>query len=78
MDGQAKGVKFKPIRGNAVFWVNLDKDGKGDRRTVHAGLPIGEGEKIGLNIWPRKYFGSVDDGEKVRKAQKAWDGKWKE
>jgi len=55
-DGEAKGIKFKPITGNAIFWVNLDKDGRGDRRLVHAGLPVGEGEKIGMNLWPRKYF----------------------
>jgi prolyl 4-hydroxylase len=79
MDGEVKGVKFKPIRGNAVFWVNLDKEGKGDRRVVHAGLPVGDGEKIGLNIWPRKYFGSVDGGEEgVKKERKTWAGTWKQ
>jgi len=56
-EGAAKGVKFRPIRGNAVFWVNLDEGGKGDRRVVHAGLPVEEGEKIGMNIWPRRFFG---------------------
>ncbi|KAF2001218.1 hypothetical protein P154DRAFT_596836 [Amniculicola lignicola CBS 123094] len=60
-DGVQQGVKFKPITGNAVFWVNLDGEGVGDRRVVHAGLPVGEGEKIGLNIWPRRYFGKADD-----------------
>ncbi|KAF2464088.1 uncharacterized protein BDR25DRAFT_243513, partial [Lindgomyces ingoldianus] len=59
-DGEALGVKFKPIQGNAVFWVNLDGEGKGDRRLVHAGLPVGEGEKIGMNIWPRKIYGVED------------------
>lgn len=44
MDGEEKGVKFKPMKGNALFWVNLDGDGEGDRRVVHAGLPIGTGE----------------------------------
>jgi prolyl 4-hydroxylase len=82
MDGKSRGVKFKPIRGNAVFWVNLDPNGKGDRRVVHAGLPVGEGEKIGLNIWPRKFFGFVDSGDAVdgkkEKERKAWGGKWKE
>lgn len=50
------GVRFKPSKGNAVFWVNIGKDGIGDRRVVHAGLPVGEGEKIGMNIWPRKFY----------------------
>ncbi|KAF2869459.1 hypothetical protein BDV95DRAFT_449150, partial [Massariosphaeria phaeospora] len=50
-EGERKGVKFRPVTGNAVFWVNMDGEGEGDRRVVHAGLPVGEGEKIGLNIW---------------------------
>ena len=82
MEGEAKGIKFKPMQGNAVFWVNLDENGKGDRRVVHAGLPVGEGEKIGLNIWPRKYFGYVDDsdedGEEAVVARQGWSGKWKD
>jgi prolyl 4-hydroxylase len=56
-NGEKRGVKFKPIAGNAIFWVNLDGQGNGDRRLVHAGLPVGEGEKVGLNIWPRKFYG---------------------
>lgn len=59
-EGVPKGVKFKPIEGNAVFWVNIDEKGEGDRRVVHAGLPVGEGEKIGMNIWPRKFYGWDD------------------
>ncbi|KAF2785501.1 hypothetical protein K505DRAFT_380848 [Melanomma pulvis-pyrius CBS 109.77] len=55
-DGATKGVKFKPIAGNAIFWVNMDNEGRGDRRLVHAGLPVGEGEKIGMNLWPRKFY----------------------
>ncbi|KAJ4372464.1 hypothetical protein N0V83_004238 [Neocucurbitaria cava] len=80
MEGEEKGVKFKPITGNAVFWVNVDEEGKGDRRLIHAGLPVKEGEKIGLNLWPRKFFGTVDDleGGKKKKEKKAWSGKWKE
>ncbi|KAI4673213.1 uncharacterized protein J4E88_008825 [Alternaria novae-zelandiae] len=83
MDGEVKGIKFKPIQGNAVFWVNLDKHGNGDRRVVHAGLPVGEGEKIGLNIWPRTYFGyvdgdSVDEVETAQAARQGWSGKWKD
>ena len=60
-DGEeGKGVRFRPVEGSAVFWVNIGADGKGDRRVVHAGLPVGEGEKIGMNIWPRKFY--ADDG----------------
>lgn len=74
--GEEGGVKVKPVRGNALFWVNLDEEGKGDGRVVHAGLPVDEGEKIGLNIWPRKYFGYVDGGEEQKRT--GWSGKWKD
>lgn len=77
MDDEKQGVKFRPITGNAIFWVNLDKKGRGDSRMVHAGLPVGEGEKIGLNIWPRKYYGWVDGARgKVKRGEgKGVEGK---
>lgn len=50
------GLAFRPVAGNAVFWVNLHPDGTGDPRTNHAGLPLGEGLKTAMNIWPRRYF----------------------
>ncbi|KAF2109805.1 hypothetical protein BDV96DRAFT_554518 [Lophiotrema nucula] len=49
-------VVFHPIAGNAIFWVNLHENGTGDDRNMHAGLPVIEGEKIGLNIWPPMYY----------------------
>lgn len=56
-DGEGgKGVRFKPERGNAIFWINIRDNGEKDRRVVHAGLPVEEGEKIGMNIWPRKFY----------------------
>ncbi|KAF2004953.1 hypothetical protein P154DRAFT_585188 [Amniculicola lignicola CBS 123094] len=55
-----EGVTFRPIEGNAVFWKNL-KGGKkgvgsgmGDKRTLHAGLPVQRGTKLGMNIWTRE------------------------
>lgn len=60
-----KGVKFKPIKGNAIFWVNLDEEGRGDERVVHAGLPLGDGEKVGLNIWPRRMW-RVEPEEEIK------------
>ncbi|KAK6436627.1 hypothetical protein LTR95_007183 [Oleoguttula sp. CCFEE 5521] len=45
------GVVFKPRAGAAVFWQNFDEEGRGFRETIHAGLPVLEGSKIGLNIW---------------------------
>jgi prolyl 4-hydroxylase len=51
------GVVFRPLQGNAVFWRNLVEVKKGthagDRRTVHAGLPVQRGEKTGMNVWTR-------------------------
>ena len=51
------GLAFRPIAGNALFWPNMLADGSGDPRTLHAGLPVGEGTKTAMNIWPRTFFG---------------------
>lgn len=48
------GITFRPIEGNAVYWENLFSDGTGDPRTLHAGLPVTTGSKIGMNIWTRQ------------------------
>ncbi|KUJ15827.1 2OG-Fe(II) oxygenase superfamily protein [Mollisia scopiformis] len=48
------GVTFKPVPGNAVFWQNLNEDGSGDPATIHAGLPVTSGSKLGMNIWTRQ------------------------
>lgn len=45
------GVTFRPRRGSAVFWMNFDSEGRGYKETIHAGMPVTEGQKIGLNIW---------------------------
>ena len=50
------GVAFRPVRGNALFWVNLHANGTGDSRTLHAGLPLQDGLKTAMNIWPRQYY----------------------
>ncbi|KAK7977745.1 hypothetical protein PG996_003798 [Apiospora saccharicola] len=50
------GLAFRPVAGNALFWVNLHTNGTGDRRTLHAGLPVDDGLKTAMNIWPRKYY----------------------
>ncbi|CAK7235364.1 hypothetical protein SCUCBS95973_009245 [Sporothrix curviconia] len=54
-----RGVTFRPVQGNAVYWENLLPAGpsqhrEGDHRTLHAGLPVVGGEKIGMNIWTRQ------------------------
>ncbi|GJC91101.1 prolyl 4-hydroxylase 1 [Colletotrichum liriopes] len=48
------GVTFRPIEGNFVYWENLQVDGSGDQRNLHAGLPVTSGEKVGMNIWTRQ------------------------
>lgn len=44
-------VTFKPIEGNAVFWMNYAADGRGYEEAWHAALPVTKGTKVGLNIW---------------------------
>lgn len=53
-ESSKNGTVFRALQGSAVFWRNLDDDGVGDGRTLHAGLPPESGEKIGLNIWTRQ------------------------
>ena len=43
-----------PVAGNAVVWYNIDRHGTLDERTLHAGEPVGAGEKWGMNIWLRE------------------------
>jgi prolyl 4-hydroxylase len=64
------GVTFKPLPGNAVFWQNLLPDGSGDLATLHAGLPVTSGTKLGMNIWTRqaplnRKFRAVGEDESV-------------
>ena len=54
---RAKGTTFKPRKGSGIFWVNLRESGFGDQRVRHAGLPVREGEKVGMNIWVKRDFG---------------------
>lgn len=46
-----EALVVKPVAGNAIFWRNLHQNGTGDLRTLHAGLPVTAGTKVGLNIW---------------------------
>jgi prolyl 4-hydroxylase len=53
----SSGVGFKPIIGNAVFWVHHYTNGTGHPGTMHAGMPVRKGTKIGLNIMTRRDAG---------------------
>ncbi|PPJ56344.1 hypothetical protein CBER1_00720 [Cercospora berteroae] len=46
-----EGVTFVPRKASAVFWANFDDEGRGYKETIHSGMPVLEGQKIGLNIW---------------------------
>lgn len=52
-----QGTTFKVAPGNAVYWENFASDGHGFEETWHAGLPVTEGTKVGLNIWT---FGRIE------------------
>lgn len=55
-DHESGGLAFRPIKGNALFWLNLRGDGTGHEKTLHAGLPVGDGVKTAMNIWPRQFY----------------------
>lgn len=44
---------YHPERGDALMWNN-SPGGKVDPKTLHAGMPVQEGTKIGLNVWFRE------------------------
>ncbi|THX86231.1 hypothetical protein D6D04_01543 [Aureobasidium pullulans] len=47
-----KGVSFKPITGNAIYWYNLIPHSETPHPALrHAGMPVISGKKIGLNMW---------------------------
>jgi prolyl 4-hydroxylase len=50
-DSTEEGVVFKPIAGNAVYWRNLQETGHPYDQTLHQGMPVQSGVKIGMNIW---------------------------
>ncbi len=45
------GLNISAVKNRAVFWYNVDVNGIGDPRTLHAGAPVLQGVKYGLNIW---------------------------
>jgi len=51
---EVKWVEVKPAVGRAIFWYNLNAKGEVDGKTLHAGAPVYNGRKIGMNIWTRE------------------------
>lgn len=54
-----KGVVFKVIFGNVVYWENFRFDGigRGYNEMWYVGLFVKKGVKVGLNIWS---YGRID------------------
>ena len=48
------GVRISPKRGRAVMFSNIDADGRPDPRSLHAGMPVIEGEKWLGTLWLRE------------------------
>lgn len=46
-----EGFKIHPGKGSAVLFYNLLEDGNGDELSLHAALPVRQGEKWLANFW---------------------------
>ena len=47
-------IHFQPKRGQGVIWNNLHPNGTPNDRTLHAGMPPFEGEKLVITKWFRE------------------------
>ena len=48
------GVSWRGARGEALTFRNVDEDGVGDARTLHAGEPVRSGMKLLASLWLRE------------------------
>ena len=51
LDFPKSGVKFKGVKGDAIYFAHVDGTGKPDPLSLHAGLTITHGEKWVLSQW---------------------------
>ena len=51
LDFPKSGVKFKGVKGDAIYFAHVDAAGKPDPLSLHAGLTITQGEKWVLSQW---------------------------
>jgi hypothetical protein len=51
------GIRYRGRAGDAVFWANVDDQGRPDELSYHAGLPPLSGEKWILSQWIRDRMG---------------------
>ena len=47
------GFKFKGRKGDALLFINVDQEGAGDPKSLHAGQPTTKGEKWVFSQWIR-------------------------
>lgn len=52
--GNVEWLEVRPTVGTALFWYNIGVDGEADMKTLHAGAPVINGTKVGLNVWTRE------------------------
>jgi len=48
------GFEVRPAKGDAVFFTDVDAQGRVDPRTLHAGLPVLRGHKVIATKWLRQ------------------------
>lgn len=46
-----RGIQVVPARGDAVLFYSMLPDGNADELSLHAGMPVTEGEKWVCNLW---------------------------
>ena len=48
-------VAVSPVKGSALFWYNLHRNGTTDEKSLHAGCPVLVGNKWAGNLWIHEY-----------------------
>jgi len=51
---KSENIKVKGNQGDLLIWYNLNDDGSPNRKTLHAGLPVIEGDKFIVVMWVRE------------------------
>ena len=54
------GLSIKPQRGAMLTWNNMDRDGRPNPSTLHAGTPVIEGDKYIVTQWYRQEAWSLE------------------
>lgn len=47
------GIRVRPVRGAALVWPNVGKNGMPDQRMMHASLPVDCSKKVVVSAWLR-------------------------